>query len=107
MQKEKNMRMNVIARWALRLFSLFSLLGSLMFPGSAMAANVAVDCSGQTPGAFSSLQAALDSLDVTGPHFISVTGTCTENVNIFNRQRISIFAASGQTATINAANPAA
>ena len=101
------MKVNVIPRWTLRLFSLFSLLGSLMFPGSAMAANVAVDCSGQTPGAFGSLQAALDSLDVTGPHLISVTGTCTENVSIFNRQRISIFAASGQTATINAANPAA
>jgi hypothetical protein len=53
------MNVNVIPRWTLKLCSLFSMLGSLMFPGSAMAANVAVDCSGQTPSV-RSVQAALE-----------------------------------------------
>jgi hypothetical protein len=106
MQKERDMKVNANTRWTLRLFSLFSLLGSLMFPGGARAANVAVDCSGQTPGAFTSVQAALDSLDVTGPHTIVVTGMCTENISIFRRQHIAIFSPSGQTATISAANTA-
>ena len=101
------MRINLIPGQTTKLLSLLYMLVSMLFPGSALAANVAVDCSGQTPGAFTSLQAAINSLDVVGPHSISVTGTCTENVSIFDHQRIIIFTNSGQTATISAADPTA
>lgn len=72
-----------------------------LFPHSGWAANVTVDCSGGTPGAFTSLQAAIDSLDLTGPHQITVvgSGTCNENVRIVDRQRLTIIAPSGQFIT--------
>jgi hypothetical protein len=92
---------------------LLSSLSTLRFIGSAFlaittclsstsfAANITVDCSGATPGAFTSLQAAINSLDVTGPHTITVApGPCTENVSIMNRQRITI-ASSGAGATFD------
>ena len=82
-----------------------SLLASLLCTQPAMANNVTVDCSGQTPGVFTSLQAAIDSLDVTGPHTINVSGTCTENIHIFNHDRVDIFSAGSQAATISAADP--
>ena len=66
-----------------------------------------VDCSGATPGAFTDIQAAINSLPVNGsgePHAIIVTGTCAP-VSIQSRQRIVIEAPAGQTATITSANP--
>jgi hypothetical protein len=74
----------------------------------SVCANVlTVDCSGATPGTFTNIQAAIDSLPVnssTEPHTIIVTGTCAP-VSIESRQRISIEAPVGQTATIASANP--
>jgi hypothetical protein len=67
-----------------------------------------VDCSGATPDAFTSIQAAINSLPVnasTEPHTITVTGTCTGRVLIDSRQRITIEAPVGQTTTITSANP--
>ena len=81
-----------------RLLSLLVLL--LFFPTVAAAANVTVDC--DTGGTISG---ALASLDAVGPHTITVTGTCSENVNINLRNQVTIQAPNGQTATIEAANP--
>src|SRR5262249_2001139 len=46
------------------------------------------------------IQGALGALDVTGPHTITVTGTCNEAVNIGNRERVTIDG--GGTTVINA-----
>lgn len=90
------MKVNFILGWTTKLFVLCYLAGSLVFPVRAMAANVTVDCSGQTPGAFTSLQAAIDSLDLIGPHTITVASQpCTENVRITGRQRLTISAPNG------------
>jgi len=56
----------------------------------AFAANVVVDCSGATPGAFTSIHDALASLPAAGPNFISVTGTCHENVVMSGRTDLNI-----------------
>jgi parallel beta helix pectate lyase-like protein len=79
----------------------YFVISALLFPLSGRAANVTVDCSGGTPGAFTSLQAAINSLDLTGPHQITVVGngTCNENVHIVNRQRLTIIAPNGQFIT--------
>ena len=54
------------------------------------AADVFVDCTGGTPGAFTTLQSAIDSLDFVGPHSITmIAGPCIENVLILDRQRIT------------------
>ena len=80
---------------------LLSLLVLLLFLSTvAAAANVTVDC--DTGG---TINGALASLDAVGPHTITVTGTCSENVNINLRNQVTIQAPIGQTATIEAANP--
>lgn len=48
----------------------FALMSSL--PCSAT--NVTVDCSKNNSQAFPSITAALNTLDLTGPHFITVSG---------------------------------
>jgi hypothetical protein len=83
-------------------FFCFALLSCL----PAFAANVTVDCTGANGNAFHSITAALATLSLTGPNTITVGGTCNENVNIFQFDRLTIQAASGPVATIvNAANP--
>jgi hypothetical protein len=83
-----------------------------LFPAVATADNLNVHCGNPSPppGTFSSITAALTSLSVnmtSEPHTITVTGTCTENISLANRQRITLQAPGGQTATIvNAASPA-
>ncbi len=79
-------------------FNLLILMAALFLaPGSAQATNVNVNC--DTGG---SINAALAGLDLVGPHTISVTGTCAEQVGILGRERVTIQAPEGQTATINA-----
>jgi hypothetical protein len=68
-----------------RFLRLFVLL--FLFPTAAVATNVAVDCA--TGG---SINAALASLDSVGPHTITVTGTCTEDVNVNLRNQLTIQA---------------
>lgn len=53
-------------------------------------ASVTVGCPGGTPGDFSSINAAVASLDLDGPHTITVSGTCTENVLLNQRERLTI-----------------
>ena len=77
----------------------------LLIAPNILANNLTVDCSGATPGAFTDLQSAIDSLPVNSsgePHTITVTGTCAP-ASIDSRQRITIEAPANQTATI--ANP--
>ena len=81
-----------------RFLCLFVLL--FLFPTVAAATNVAVDCD-----AGGSVNGALASLDSVGPHTITVTGTCTENINISLRNQVTIQAPVAQTATIQATSP--
>jgi hypothetical protein len=78
----------------------------LLFGPSAGANNVVVDCTGSNTSAFHSITDALNTLNLAGPNVITVSGTCRENVSIGERDRLTIQAAAGQTATIvNAATP--
>lgn len=78
------------------------LLAAVIFllPSAVWATTVSVDCNGG-----GSINAALSGLDLEGPHLIIVTGTCNENVAIADRERLTIAAPFGQTATIVAADP--
>jgi hypothetical protein len=58
-----------------------------------------VDCSGNDPNAFPSITAAL--VNATPGSWITVVGTCNENVYITNQNTIGISALWQQTATIN------
>jgi hypothetical protein len=69
-----------------------------LLPVTAFAGNAIVDCSGATPGAFTTITAALASLPAAGPNSISVTGTCHENVVFFARTDLIIFG--NPTATV-------
>ena len=73
----------------------------LLLPSLAFAQNVIVDCSGATPGAFTSLNAAI----ISSPDKTSflVSGTCTENIHIGGRINLIFFG--NPTATIQAADP--
>jgi hypothetical protein len=77
----------------------------LLLPGIGRTANVQVVCPGGGPGAYSSINAALSAIDPHGPNTITVSGTCVENIFIFQNERLAIQAAPGQTATISAADP--
>lgn len=80
----------------LRLFT-----GILMLAVASVAAygaGAVVDCSGATPGAFTTITAALASLPAAGPNSISVVGTCHENVVFIGRSDLTIFG--NPTATV-------
>ena len=80
----------------------------LVAAGPASAADLTVICPGGGPGAYPSITAALNAItNNEGPNSIAVSGTCTENVFIFNQKNLYIYNAPGTTAVItNAANPA-
>ena len=71
-----------------------------LLPSAVWATNVNVDCN-----AAGSINTALSGLDLQGPHTITVTGTCHENVAIVDRERLTILAPVGQTATVASADP--
>lgn len=84
------------------LFPMFAVL----WVCQARATDVTVGCPGGIGGQFTNINDALNSLDQFGPHTISVSGTCKENLLIHDRNGIAISAVSGQTAiVVNAANP--
>lgn len=68
-------------------------VGLFMFPGTARATDVTVDCTGATPGAFTSITAALNTLDLQGPHTIHMLpGRCVERVRVIDRERVTFDA---------------
>jgi hypothetical protein len=71
-------------------FKLLFACSLLLLSSFAFAANAVVDCSGATPGAFTSIHDALASLPAAGPNFITVTGTCHENVVMAGRTDLNI-----------------
>jgi hypothetical protein len=83
---------------------LVAILLLFAWPSIGHAANVQVVCPGGGPGAYSSITAALSTLDPHGPNTITVSGTCVENILINNHERLFIQSAPGQTATITAAD---
>jgi Right handed beta helix region len=94
-----------VSRLHLVFDALVAALFLLLVPGVARAGDVQVVCPGGAPGAYSSVTAALGALDQQGPNSITVSGTCVENIIIPQRERLTIQAAPGQTATISAADP--
>jgi hypothetical protein len=71
----------------------------LFCPAGARAQYLIVDCTGATPYAYTSINAALPN--ATPGSFILVTGPCTENVSISGVNALSLGAYYGQTATLN------
>jgi parallel beta helix pectate lyase-like protein len=77
---------------------------ALLSPMSAWAADVQVVCPSGGPGAFSSVTAALSTLNRQGPNSITVSGTCTENIFVDKYENLIVQAVPGQTATVAAAD---
>jgi hypothetical protein len=63
-------------------------------------AQLIVDCSGNTSGAYTTINAALANVTAAGA-VILVSGTCTENINISNTFNLSLGAWWGQTAAVH------
>jgi hypothetical protein len=68
------------------------LLTLFLLPSAAHAANVTVGCPGGSGGTYPSISAALAAIGQTGPSTITVTGTCQENVSLYNARSITIAA---------------
>ena len=76
------------------------ILASLFLSVPARAANVSVGCPGGSGGTYASINAALNAIGQTGPHTITVTGTCQETVSLSNARSILIAAPTLGGATI-------
>jgi hypothetical protein len=77
----------------------FLLLTFAVYFPAASRAQLVVDCTGATPGAFTTINAALPS---AGPGtFILVTGPCTEDVALANQTNLFLGAWYGTRATVN------
>lgn len=84
---------------------LIGALCSLLLPLAAYANNAVVDCSGATPGAFTTITAALATLPKAGPNFVTVSGgPCADNVTVRGFSQLFLVSA-GPSVTINAADP--
>ncbi len=83
---------NTLGRLAVQLASLLA-AGLFLLPCAARATDVTVDCTGGTPGAFTTITDALNSLDLQGPHTIFIKPcNYVERVRIIDRERISFDA---------------
>jgi hypothetical protein len=80
---------------------LFTCLLVLLLSSGLAFAQVTVGCPGGTPGAFTSLQQAISSSPDHSSFLVS--GTCTENIVIQDRNNLSFFG--NPSATIQAADP--
>ena len=83
-------------------FKVVSVVLLLLLPTLSFGASAVVDCTGATPGAFTTITAALASLPAAGPNSISVVGTCQENVVFFGHSDLTIFG--NPTATVTPGN---
>jgi hypothetical protein len=92
-----------VCRYGLKF--LMGAMGSLLLPVAAHANGAIVDCTGATPGAFTTITAALASLPKAGPNNITVTaGPCTDNVLVRGFSDL-VIQSGGVPVTINPANP--
>jgi len=66
------------------------------------AADVAVNCPNGGGGSYASITDALNAIGPVGPHTITVTGTCKENVYIYNATFITIRASAPGAAKVDA-----
>ena len=81
----------------------FAMAAGLLFSFSVFAAGVTVGCPGGTPGTYPSINAALAVLDAQGPNTITVSGTCTENIVLNQRERLTIQGAPDGGTIVSAA----
>jgi len=82
--------------WSARTVLLLALGACLTtFALPAQAADATVVCTGGAGVGFPSITAALAAIGQTGPSTITVTGTCSENVFLFEAQLITIQAGPG------------
>jgi hypothetical protein len=103
----------VLTRWVVRRVTI--LAGAvLLLPCASFADELTVDCSGGTPGAYTSIQDAIGALGPGGPtppwdfhrrHIITVLSDCVGRVPIFDRQGLTIRAPEGETVTITPPSP--
>lgn len=103
MHQSKYRSLRPVSRYAATIIFMFLLTCSL----AASVKQVTVDCGGQTQGAFSAIQPAINSLDVTGPNQVLIVSghPCSGNVNIADRQRLTITGTNGTAAVTSAAGP--
>lgn len=77
------------------------LLGLLSLP--AFANTAVVDCTGATPGAFTTINDAINSMPPIGPNTVTVNaGPCTGPILVFRRTDLGIFAAAPVTIQVAA-----
>jgi hypothetical protein len=86
------------ARFASFVVVLFTVALFSFTPTRAFAQYV-VDCTGNTPGAYTSINSVVPLL--TNGSVVRITGPCTENVTITGLDNLSIGAPWGQDATLN------
>src|SRR5271165_452531 len=73
----------------------------LLLAASASATSVKVDCTGTDPNAFHTINDALNTLDMVGPHTVTINGNCHENIGFGQRHWITFQAVPGRYATMN------
>jgi hypothetical protein len=78
----------------------------LVLAAPAAAVDLTVGCTGAPAGTYdhATITDALNALlafDLDGPHSITVSGTCEENVQVFDRERLTLQAPEAATATID------
>lgn len=86
------------SRTALCLFVVAATAQLLLTPTHAFGQFV-VDCTGNTPGAYTTINSVVPQL--TNGSVVRITGPCTENVTIAGLSNLNIGAPYGQTAALN------
>lgn len=94
-----NLALKLSAKGFTGMLGVFLFLCALPSALRAQSQFLTVDCTGATPWAYSSINAAL--FNATPGTFILVTGPCNENVSIYAHTNLNLGAYYGQTATIN------
>jgi hypothetical protein len=85
--------------WKAALLTVFLLLITSTI---TRADDVTVNCSGEPSNStYTSINSALEALSASGPHTITVSGTCNENVVIADHNFVTIRSAEDTTATIS------